>query len=88
MRYCGYFCDVSARDAETKDSLLTAGQNGLNIMRRNLYSFKSKIIHVILGFACPILYVTISILLGKQMPPDFAHVACFLNRNSRLTRQK
>ena len=78
MRYCGYFCDVSARDAETKDSLLTAGQNGLNIMRRNLYSFKSKIIHVILGFACPILYVTISILLGKQMPPDLLMLLAFL----------
>ena len=58
--------DVSTRDAETKDNLLAAGQNGLNIMRRNLYSFKSKIIHVLLGFACPILYVTISIPLGSK----------------------
>ena len=39
---------------ETKDSLLTAGENGLNIMRRNCYSFKSKTIHVLLGFGCPI----------------------------------
>ena len=37
MTYCGYFCDVQRkRDTETKDNLLTAGQNGLNIMRRNL----------------------------------------------------
>ena len=49
MTYCGYFSDVSARDTETKDSLLSAGQNGLNIMRRNLDSFKSKIIHVLVG---------------------------------------
>ena len=87
MTYCGYFSDVSARDAETKDNLLTAGQNGLNIMRRNLYSFKSKMIHVLLGFACPIFYVTISIPLGSKCT-RFGHVACFLNRNSRLTRQK
>ena len=78
MTYCGYFCDVSARDAETKDNLLTAGQNGLNIMRGNLYSFRSKVIHVLLGFACPILYVTISILLGKQMPPDLPMLPAFL----------
>ena len=78
MTYCGYFSGVSARDAETKDNLLTAGQNGLNIMRRNLYSFQSKIIHVLLGFACPILYVTISILLGKQIPPDLPMLLAFL----------
>ena len=30
------FVTFSARDTETKDNLLTAGQNGLNIMRRNL----------------------------------------------------
>ena len=66
MTYCGYFSGVSARDAETKDNLLTAGQNGLNIMRRNLYSFQSKIIHVLLDFASPILYVTISIPLGSK----------------------
>ena len=70
MTYCGYFSDVSARDTETKDNLLTAGQkiffNALNIMRRNLYSFKSKIIHLLLGFACPIFYVTITIPLGSK----------------------
>ena len=43
------FVTSSARDTETKDNLLTAGQNGLNIMRRIFYSFKSKIIHVLLG---------------------------------------
>ena len=32
----------------------------------NLYSFKSKIIHILLGFGCPILDVTISTLLGNK----------------------
>ena len=71
------FVTSSARDTETKDNLLTAGQNGLNIMRRNLYSFKSKIIRVLLGFGCPILYDN-KHTFGKQMPPDLAMLLAFL----------
>ena len=79
--------DVSTRDAETKDSLLTAGQNGLNIMRIIFYSLKSKIIHVLLGFGCSILYVTITYFREANVT-RFSHVACFFTRNRRLTRQK
>ena len=62
------FVMSSARDTETNDNLLTTGQNGLNIMGKFFHSFKSKFIHVLLvvGFGCPILYVTVSILLGSK----------------------
>ena len=66
MTYCGYLCDVSARDTETNDNLFTSGQNGLNIMKRFFHSFKSKVVHPLLGFGYPILYVTISILSGSK----------------------
>ena len=36
------FVTSSTRHTETKDKLLTAGQNGLNIMRIIFYSLKSK----------------------------------------------
>ena len=38
----------------------------LNITRRNFHTFKSKLVHVLLGFGCPVLYVTISTLLGGK----------------------
>ena len=69
----------SARHTETNDNLLTAGQNGLNIMR-NFFSqlqIKNYTHSNWLGFGCPVLYVTISILWGKQMPPDLAVLLAF-----------
>ena len=67
----------STRDTETKDNLLIAGQNGLNIMRIIFYSFKSKIIHVLLGFDCPILLYDNKHTFGKQVPTDLAMLLVF-----------
>ena len=36
------------------------------------YSFKSKIIHVLLGFGCPNFICDNKHTFGKQMPPDLA----------------
>ena len=55
----------------------TAGQNGLNIMGRIFHSFKSKIIHVLLGFGCPILLCDNKHTFGKQMSPDLAMLLAF-----------
>ena len=55
----------------------TAGQNGLNIMGRIFHSFKSKIIHVLLGFGCPILLCDNKHTFGKQMSPDVAMLLAF-----------
>ena len=71
------FVTSSTRDTESKDNLLTAGQNGLNIMRIIFYSFKSKIIHVLLGFDCPILLYDNKHTFGKQVPPDLAMLLVF-----------
>jgi len=60
-------------DTGTNDSLLTAGQKGLNVIKRIFHSFKSKIIHVWLSyFICHNKHT-----FGKQMPPDFAFLLAF-----------
>ena len=64
---------VCVCDTETKDNLLTAGQNGLNIMRILFYSFKSKIIHWLSYFICDNKYTFV-----QQMPPDLAMLLVFL----------
>ena len=74
------FVTSSTRDTETKDNLLTAGQNGLNIIRIIFYSLKSKIIHVLLGFGCPILSLCANKhIFVKQMSSDLAMLLAFLH---------
>ena len=62
----------SARDTETNDNLLTAGENGLNIMRRIVHTFKTKIIHVLLQLWLSYFICDNKHTFGKQMPPDLA----------------
>ena len=71
------FVTSSNRDTETNDNLLTSGQNGLNIMKIIFHSFKSKIIHILLGFGCPILLYDNMHTFGKQVPPDLAMLLAF-----------
>ena len=75
------FVTSSARDTETKDNLLTVGQNGLNmnIMRRIFHSFKSKIILVLLWLFYFIFDNNHT--FGKQMPPDLALLLTFSIKN-------
>ena len=71
------FVTSSVRDTATNDNLFTAGQNGLTIMRRIFHSFQSKLIHVPLGFGCPIFTCDNKHTFGKQMPPDLALLLAF-----------
>ena len=47
------------------------------------HSFKSKTVHILLGFGCPLLYVTI----WEANATRFSLVVCLFNQNCWLTRQ-
>ena len=94
MTYCDYSCDVQRETHRNKWQSAYRRPKRSDYYEENFSQLQIKnYTHSNwLGFGCPILYVTISILWGKQMPPDLAVLLAFSIEtvdwldNSKMTR--
>ena len=94
MTYCDYSCDVQRETHRNKWQSAYRRPKRSDYYEENFSQLQIKnYTHSNwLGFGCPILYVTISIHWGKQMPPGLAVLLAFSIEtvdwldNSKMTR--